>query len=123
MPVQVCGVAVSGCRQNFHALVKEIDPERQSADRRPARDRIAGPLHERAARNGRSEGQRDEQDDEQDVDVSDSFHDGRDDAHGTKYERRQVAAIIELDGIAAIEDRTVRLLLNHDWLGTQVHLP
>ena len=108
MPVQDCGAAVSSYRQNFHALVKEIDPECQAADRRPARNRIAGPLHERAARNGGAERKPHEQDDEQDVHVSDSFHDGRDHAHGTKNERRQVAAIIKLDGIAAIEDRPVR---------------
>ena len=95
MLVQDYGAAASH-RQHFHELVKEINPERQSADRRPARDRIAGPLHERAARNGSSEGQRHEQDDEQDVHVRDSFHDGRDDAHGTKNERRQVAVIIKL---------------------------
>src|SRR5215510_5551896 len=90
MLVQDCGVAASR-RQNFHALVKEIDPERHAADRRPARDYIAGPLHERAAGNGRSEWQRHKQDDEQDVHVSDSFHDGRDDAHSTKNKGRQVA--------------------------------
>jgi hypothetical protein len=29
MPVQDCGAAASGCRQHVHALVKEINPERQ----------------------------------------------------------------------------------------------
>jgi len=101
MLVQDCGAAASSCRQNFHALVKEIDPEHQSADRRPPRDRIPGPLHEGAAENGRSERQRHKQDDEQGVHVSDSFHDGCNDAHSTKNEERQVAAIIELEGMAA----------------------
>ena len=90
MSVKDCGAAASRDRQNFHALVKEIDSERQSGDRRPARDRIAGPLHERAANYGRSEWKPHEQDDEQDKHVSDSFHDGRNDAHDTKNDGRQV---------------------------------
>jgi len=110
MLVQDCGAAASRRRQNFHALVKEIDPEHQSADRRPPRDRIPGPLHEGAAENGRSERQRHKQDDEQGVHVSDSFHDGCNDAHSTKNEERQVAAIIELYGIAAVENWPVRLV-------------
>src|SRR5262245_29004844 len=91
MSVQNCGVTASRWQQDFHALVKEIDPERHAADRRPTGNYVAGPLRERAAGNGRSERQRHKQDDEQDVHVSDSFLDGRNDAHSTNNKGRQVA--------------------------------
>ena len=74
MLVQDRGAAASSCRENFHALVKEIDPERQATDRRPAGDRVAGPLHKRAAGNGRSERQHHKQDNEQDIHLGDSFN-------------------------------------------------
>src|ERR1043165_9764566 len=91
MLVQEYRAAASSRPENFHALVKEIDAERQAADRRPARDHIARPLHKRAACNGRSERQSHKEDDEHDVHVGDSF-DVVATLHRTKNERCQIAA-------------------------------